>query len=251
MVGPVVVEFPFAHEDKWTEQFDEARWLKGALESTGEHQVTSVPAWDFYRLPPGEYERVLGEHDLLIFSDVEGRLFQVAPTFFGRPEPGQKPLVFADRARLTIEAVHRGMGALFLGGRLSFSGELGRAGWGRTRLNEILPLHCLDCEDVRESTDGFTSSGLVESHEIFKGIDLTSMPPVLGYNVVRPREHCPVLAHLSVSSHPLLSVGLFGEGRTLAYLSDPAPHWGYNFVCWSQYAKFWLNACRWTLGPRA
>ena len=34
----------------------------------------------------------------------------------------------------------------------------------------------------------------------------------------------------------------FGEGKVLAYMSDPAPHWGCNFVFWEHYNRFWL-AC--------
>ena len=31
----------------------------------------------------------------------------------------------------------------------------------------------------------------------------------------------------------------FGKGRVLAYASDPAPHWGLNFVYWDGYGEFW------------
>jgi uncharacterized membrane protein len=43
----------------------------------------------------------------------------------------------------------------------------------------------------------------------------------------------------------MLAVGQFGEGRVLAYTSDPAPHWGCNFVYWAEYARLWSNAIRW------
>ena len=32
-----------------------------------------------------------------------------------------------------------------------------------------------------------------------------------------------------------------GRGRVLAFMSDPAPHWGLNFVQWDGYADFWLR----------
>lgn len=32
---------------------------------------------DFYKLGPGEYEQILDEYDVLIFSDVEAKLFQL------------------------------------------------------------------------------------------------------------------------------------------------------------------------------
>ena len=49
----------------------------------------------------------------------------------------------------------------------------------------------------------------------------------------------------------MLAVGTFGkgQGRVLAYTSAPAPHGGCNLVYWEGYNWFWLNACRWVLGP--
>ena len=247
--GPLFVESPFQYGYKGTQLFDDGHWLKSALESSGEHEVTSVPSWDFYRLGPGAYENILDEYDLLIFSDVEARLFQLAPEFFDRSKfAAGKPLVFPDRIRLTIEAVKQGLGVMFLGGWLSFNGEIGKGGWGRTPLKEILPVTCLDVEDLCESTEGFTARPSAEKHPLLKSIDLTSLPPIFGYNVVRPREGCPVVAQWHPTGDPMLAVGEFGRGRVLAYTSDPAPHWACNFVHWEQYATFWQNACRWTLG---
>ena len=45
----------------------------------------------------------------------------------------------------------------------------------------------------------------------------------------------------------MVAVGELGKGRTLAYTSDPAPHWGCNFIGWEHYARFWLNAVEWVL----
>lgn len=247
LLGPVFSESPFSHEVKGTEVFNYGRWLKEALESTGEHQVESVPAWDFYRLAPGGYERVLEEFDIVVFSDVEAKNFQLSPDFFDRSRMGQEPLTFPDRIRLTVEAVHGGARVMFLGGWLSFNGEIGKGGWGRTGLTDILPLKCLDYDDLRESTEGFTAEVSVESHPIFEGIDLSTLPPILGYNIVRERSDCNVLARWKETNDPLLTIGEFGKGKTLAYTSDPAPHWGCNFVYWEHYTSFWLNACKWLL----
>ena len=217
------------------------------MESSGEHEVQSVASWDFYRLAPGEFEKILDTHDMVIFSDVEGKLFQLAPSFFDRSKFGNQPLVFPDRVRLTVEAVHRGLPIMFLGGWQSFNGELGKGGWGRTRLQEILPVTCLDVEDLRESTEGFPLEASSADHPILAGIELATVPPILGYNMVRPRDGCPVVAHWQGQGDPALAVGQFGQGRVLAYMSDPAPHWACNFVYWDQYQQFWLNAARWLL----
>ena len=247
MLGPVFAETPFNYAYKGTEIFNYGRWLIDALESTGANQVTSVPTWDFYRLPPGEFENVLAEYDVLIFSDVEAKNFQLAPSFFDRTKFGKKPLTFPDRVRLVVEAIYGGMHAMFLGGWLSFNGEMGKGGWGRTELKDVLPVTCIDIEDLRESTEGFIGHSLNSNHPVLAGVDLQYMPPILGYNVVLPRSKCEVLATWSRTGDPMLAVGQFDEGRVLAYTSDPAPHWGCNFIYWEQYNQFWVNAVNWLL----
>ena len=81
---------------------------------------------------------------------------------------------------------------MFLGGWLSFNGEMGKGGWGRTQLREVLPCECLDVEDLRESTEGFVAEAVISDHPVLNGIDLSSMPPVLGFNIVKPRAGCEV-----------------------------------------------------------
>jgi uncharacterized membrane protein len=247
-LGPLYAETPFNYEWKGTDIFNYGKWLKEALESAGEHEVTSVPAWDFYRLPPGAYEKALEDHDVIIFSDVEAKCFQLAPQFFDRKLFGTRVLTFPDRVRLTVEAVNAGKRALFLGGWLSFNGECGKGGWGRTGLAEILPVRCLEGEDLRESTEGFTAGEADAEHPILRGIPLETLPPVLGYNRTLLREGCPVIARWAGTRDPLLASGEFGKGRVLAYTSDPAPHWGCNFVYWEHYARFWRSALDWVLG---
>ena len=245
MLGPVFAETPFNYAYKGTEIFNYGKWLVEAIHSSGRHRVTSVPAWDFYRLGPGEYEKIISRHDVLIFSDVEAKNFQLAPSFFDRSKFGKQPLTFPDRVRLTVEAVRGGKHMMFLGGWLSFNGEMGKGGWGRTQLREILPVACLDHEDLRESTEGWRPQAVRPDHPILAGIDLGTAPPILGYNVVRPRPGCEVVAAWPGTDDPALAVGRFGDGRVLAYTSDPAPHWGCNFVYWDQYARFWSNAVDW------
>ena len=136
---------------------------------------------------------------------------------------------------------------MFLGGWLSFNGELGKGGWGRTGLRQILPVRCLNYDDLQETTEGFGATAVLPDHPILKDIRLETLPPILGYNRVEPRDGCPVVAVWSGTEDPMLAVGQFGQGRTLAYTSDPAPHWACNFVYWDQYARFWLNAVEWLL----
>lgn len=244
-LGPVYAETSFNHAAKGLDFINYGHWLKEAIESDSEFQVKSVPTWEFYNLDPGAYEKILDEYDIIIFSDVEAKNFQLNPSFFNRKLFGSRVLTFPDRIRLTIDAVKAGLGVVFMGGWLSFNGEMGKSGWGRTPLREILPVNCLKFEDLRESTEGFKAAPVVADHPILKGINLETMPPVLGFNQVIPREDCEVLAVWHNENTPALAAGQFSKGRTLAYTSDPAPHWGCNFVFWQQYAQLWINVCRW------
>ena len=245
LLGPVFAETPFNYSPKGTDVFNYGKWLKDALESEGEYEVQSVPAWEFYKLAPGDYENIIEENDILIFSDVEAKNFQLDPSFFDRSKFGGKPLTFPDRVRLTVEAVESGKHMMFLGGWLSFNGELGKGGWGRTALREILPVECLDFEDLVESTEGWGAEARLPEHPVLKGLDLTTLPPVLGYNKVVPKEESQVVTVWAGTSDPMLVCGTYGKGRVIAYTSDPAPHWACNFVYWDQYPRFWQNAARW------
>lgn len=246
-IGPVYAETPFNHAAKGLDFINYGHWLVDALQSTGEFEVTSVPTWDFYNMEPGGYERVLEEYDIIVFSDVEAKNFQLHPQFFNRHLFGTKVLTFPDRVKLTVDAVKSGVHVIFMGGWLSFNGEMGKAGWGRTPLREILPVECLETDDLRESTEGFVFEGTAESHVVLDGLELETLPPVLGFNRVKARDGCPVLARWCGEDSPAITVGQFGRGRVLAYTSDPAPHWGCNFVFWKQYSKLWTQAARWLI----
>ncbi len=242
LTGPVFAETPFYHSPKGLDIFNYGKWLKEALESSGRHQVASVPAWDFYnKLGPGDYERVLAEYEVLVFSDIDAKLFQLAPGFFDREKFGQDVLTYPDRIRLTVEAIKEGKAALFLGGWYSFTGELGKGGWGRTRLREVLPVRCLDHEDLVESTEGFDVELTAAGERFFKAVNFRTMPPILGYNKTLALPEGRVLLEVRDTGDPLLAVRNCGRGRVLAYMSDPAPHWGCNFVFWEDYAAFWLE----------
>lgn len=249
LTGPVFAETPFYHSVKGLDIFNYGVWLKKALESSGEHEVESVPTWDFYnKLGPGDYEKILADFDVFIFSDIDAKLFQLSPSFFDREKFGKTILTFPDRIRLTLEAVQTGKSAMFLGGWYSFTGEQGKGGWGRTRIKDMLPVRCLDYEDLEESTEGYTPALTDAGRPVFQGVDLASMPPLLGYNKTLPQSEGTILMTVRETGDPLVAVRNLERGRVLAYMSDPAPHWGLNFVYWKEYPAFWLAALNWALG---
>jgi uncharacterized membrane protein len=249
MMSPGFAATPAVYSPEEPEPLDGGRFLKEVFSNRGWNKVESISASDFRNLRPGEYEQVLAEFDVLIFSNIEAKHFQYAPSFFEREKIGSSILTFPDRVRLTVEAIKAGKGVIFLGGRLSFTGEMGQAGWGRTPLREVLPIKCLDYEDLVESSEGFTAilTGEVKATvpaNPFASLGLNSFPPILGYHKTKPREGCPVLISVQETGHPLVAAGQFGRGRTLAFTSDPASHWGINFIYWEHFADFWLRCLK-------
>src|ERR1039457_1325364 len=186
-LGPVYAETPFNHSPKGLDFINYGKWLVEAIKSSNRHEVVSVPTWEFYNMMPGEYEKILKQYDIIIFSDVEAKNFQLHPQFFNRHLFGTMILTFPDRVRLTTEAVQAGTNVVFLGGWLSFSGEMGKGGWGRTALSSILPCECLETDDLVESTEGFIMEAQDLTHPILKDINLETSPPILGFNKVKPR----------------------------------------------------------------
>ena len=111
-----------------------------------------------------------------------------------------------------------------------------------------MPVKCRETDDLVESTEGFKISVNQEQEHLFEEIDLRSIPPILGYNQVEALPDSQVILSIGESGDPFLVTGNAGKGKTLAYMSDPAPHWGCNFVYWEHYSDFWLRCLDLVLG---
>jgi uncharacterized membrane protein len=82
--------------------------------------------------------------------------------------------------------------------------------------------------------------------EILRGLDLNSMPPLLGYVATTPKA----LASVPLETHkddPLLATWRYGLGRSVAFTSDAHARWAAHWLGWSGYGKFWSQAMRWML----
>jgi uncharacterized membrane protein len=105
----------------------------------------------------------------------------------------------------------------------------------------IFPVRCLDFGDLVKSTEGFTALPTEAGQRALPQIDFSTMLPLLGYNKTLPKKGAEILLYVKETKDPLLAVREFGKGWTLAFTSDPAPHWGCNFVFWDRYNDFWLQ----------
>ena len=242
-VGPLYIETPFGTETKDADLHFYGKRLVEAIDPVVD--VTSMANWDLYRMKPGRLEEILEDSVGLIISDVEAKCFHLFPSFFNRSVRKTTVETFPDRLTSIKSWIGKGGGLMMLGGWLSFSGALGKSGWGRSSFSDALPVQCMATEDLVESSAGFTAEVLVPDHPAVKGLSWESFPPIFGYNEVTEKTWGEVLVRVKETGHPLVVVGEYGKGRILTYMSDPAPHWGINFELWEDYDAFWQQSLNW------
>ena len=175
--------------------------------------------------------------------------------------------------------IRNGTGLLMIGGWESFTGLGG--GYNQTVLKDVLPVIMSD-EDDRINYSGCC---LVEKnceHKIVSELPFAENPPVIGgFNcfAAKPESSIIVSAKTYGASYcngafkfteqqtaPLLVAGKFGNGNTIAFASDVAPHWIGGMVDWGDkrvlaqadgaeqievgnwYAEFFANMIRWVCG---
>jgi uncharacterized membrane protein len=214
--------------------------LKQALGGSGV-ALTHLPA----HLVPGEFPstlEALAEYDVVVLSDIGSNSLLLHPDTFVR---GQRT---ANRLKLIADWVERGGGFLMVGGYLSFQGIDGTARYHRTAIERLLPVDMLPFDDRVEVPEGFTPvRSEVGHHPVLDGI-AGDWPYLLGYNETRAKPGATILLRTGdgADADPLLAVGTFGSGRTMAWTSDIGPHWlPEPFSNWDGYAKLWRQAFAW------
>ena len=242
-VGPTFIETPFGTETKDADLHFYGERLTEAIELHAD--VTPLANWELYRLEPGKLEEYLDQSNCLIISDVEAKCFHLYPNFFDRARRENRVVTFPDRLNVIKQWIAGGGGMMMLGGWLSFSGVQSKSGWGRSVLQEALPVECLLVEDLVESSAGFTAEVVAPEHPAINGLPWQNFPPIFGYNEVKEKPGGEVLVRVKETGHPLVVAGEYGNGRVFTYMSDPAPHWGINFELWKGYDAFWQQALNW------
>lgn len=84
------------------------------------------------------------------------------------------------------------------------------------------------------------------------GIDVGSMPPLLGYVSTSAKPAARVLA-TSHRHDPILASWQYGLGKSVAFTSDCKARWSARWLGWPDYNKFWAQVVRSTMrksGPR-
>jgi uncharacterized membrane protein len=182
----------------------------------------------------------LARYAAILFSDVGSDTLLLHPKTFLQME------VRPNRLLAVKEYVEGGGGFGMIGGYMSFAGISGQAHYHRTPIEEILPVWVFPHDDRTEVPQGVIPQARAPSHPVLARAGGT-WPPLLGYNALTLKDDAALL--LEFNGDPILSVRNVGAGRTLAFASDCAPHWGSpQFVAWEHYSDFWIDAVRWLAG---
>ena len=210
-------------------------FLISALQKRGV-QVTHLPRHEAAMDFPFEL-RKLQAFDVIILSDIGANTLLLPPETFleGKRMP--------NRLELVKEYVMQGGGLAMAGGYLSFQGIYGTARYHRSPVEDVLPVSLLPTDDRVEKPEGINPKVVNENHFITTGIE-KEWPYVLGFNEVKTKESSELLVMLN--DNPLLVVGTFGKGRSVAWTSDVGPHWcPKEFVEWTGYSEVWTRIVQW------
>lgn len=186
----------------------------------------------------------LAAYDALVLSDIGSN------TLLLPPEVWLHSRTVPNRLKVIRDYVAGGGGLLMVGGYFTFQGIDGRARWRGTPVEAALPVTCHPYDDRVEIPEGCRPVIRMPEHPVFAGID-GDWPVLLGVNEVVPKPEAEVLARLpeDQGGHPLLVLGLHGQGRTAAWTSDIGPHWlPPDFCAWDGYGQLWRNLFGWLAG---
>ncbi|HET9496322.1 MAG TPA: VWA domain-containing protein, partial [Chloroflexia bacterium] len=79
---------------------------------------------------------------------------------------------------------------------------------------------------------------------------LGGLPALLGYVGTSPRPGGQIVL-VSDAGDPVLAQWQYGLGRVVAWTSDATGRWGKQWVGWSDFARFWQQAARWSTSAEA
>jgi uncharacterized membrane protein len=209
------------------------KWFKEAMYREGV-ELTHMPS----HLAANEFpfDPVDLPYDCIILSDVG------ADTFLLHPRTWLQGERTPNRLKTIQEYVRRGGGLIMAGGYMSFQGINGAAMYQRSPLADALPVEMMATDDRCERPEGVEPKVTLK-HPVVEGLP-QRWPHLLGYNLVKAKKDSQVV--VEVDHDPLLVVGEYGEGRTIAFTTDIGPHWcPLEFAEWEGYGRLWSNMIRW------
>jgi len=86
----------------------------------------------------------------------------------------------------------------------------------------------------------------VGASPILDGIDVSQMPPLLGYVSTTPKPTSQVLL-LSGQGDPVLSEWQYGLGHVVTWTSDASNRWSQAWLTWPDFGRFWAQVVKRTI----
>ena len=219
----------------YTTKYEEgANWLINALEEA-DFEVEFIPNHRAASKFPTDFKNI-NEYDVIILSDIGANTLLLHPDTFEKSQPT------TNRLKLIKDYVANGGGFLMIGGYLSFQGIEAKARYKNTPIEEILPVSLYNYDDREEKPEGINPE-IVTEHAIVKNLN-KKWPMFLGYNKLKEKENGKIL--VKYQDDPILTIGNYEKGKTAAFASDCAPHWGSpEFMNWDGYDVFWAQLVDW------
>ncbi len=217
---------------------DCSHFLTNAITASG-YEVEHIPAHMVGEKFPKNKEE-LAKYSAIVLSDVGSNTFYLTNPVFMEGKSQDNSL------QMMKDFVLGGGGLLMIGGYMSFTGIDAKARYKHTPLNDVLPVEMVDYDDRVEMSQGIVPVNVDKSHPILSGINEDWMG-FLGYNKLLPKDGCSVVSKVN-EDDVFIAAGDFGSGRSVAFASDCAPHWGTTvFTSWKYYQTIWSNMVKWVI----
>ncbi len=212
--------------------------VKNMIESLG-HTFTHIPchlaARDFPRT-----EEELQRYDVILFSDIGSDIFLLLPDMC---KSGKRTV---NLLKLVREYVGDGGSFGMIGGYSTFQGYEAKGNYKDTPIEDILPVTLLSRDDRVEVPEGADLICDPSRHEILNGFP-EKWPYILGYNRLIPKPDADVI--LTFEKDPIIALGTYGQGRTMAYATDCTAHWApKDMTDWEYYPILWNRLLHWLAG---
>jgi uncharacterized membrane protein len=180
----------------------------------------------------------LKPYDAVILSDIGSN------TLLLDPEMQFKGVKKGNRLLAIQEYVRQGGGLMMCGGYLSFAGLENKARYAMTPIADVLPVEMLNWDDRMEHPEGVVPVVTQADHPVLQGVDRGVWPPFLGYNKIMAKPAADEIA--TIDGDTFMAAWDYGQGRSFAFASDLAPHWGSKaFLEWESYETLFANIIKW------
>lgn len=214
------------------------QWIEAAVEAAG-YEFVHIPAHEVDQKFPRDLTG-LKEYDAVLVSDVGYNTFKLSNQTFHQCKQD------IDKLQMIRRYVEEGGSYGMIGGYMTFQGFEGKGKYHGSEIEELLPVYISATDDRVEVPEGIEITLKPDSHEILKGLP-EKWPPILGYNRLTAKEDA--IVPVTYEDDPMIVLGQYGKGKTLAFATDCSPHWASPAFCdWEYYPVLWRNILEWLCG---